>query len=79
MLLVLTTAVNVPAEVGLAENVTVSKVAVALVTDPVAPLLNVTKLFPFVVSKPKPAMSTVAESAARFVVALVTTGRTEAT
>jgi hypothetical protein len=42
MLLEVIDAVRVPAAVGLAENVTVSDVAVAAVTTPTAPLLKVT-------------------------------------
>ncbi len=49
--LVVTTAVNDPADVGLVENVTVSEVAVALVTVPNAPLLKTTMLLPGVVLK----------------------------
>jgi hypothetical protein len=79
MVLVLTTAVSDPAEVGFVENVTTIEFAVALVTVPTAPLLKVTTLLASTVSKPKPAIVTVAESAARLVVALVTTGRTDAT
>lgn len=79
MVLVLTTAVSEPADVGLVDNVTVIEVAVAVVTAPTAPLLKVTRLLPGVASNPKPAMTTVAASAARFATALVTTGRTEAT
>ena len=40
--------------VGLVENVTVSEVAVAAVTVPTAPSLNVTVLLAAVGSKPKP-------------------------
>jgi hypothetical protein len=46
-----TIAVKLPAA-GLVEKVTVSAVAVAAVTVPTAPLLNVTKLLPGVVLKP---------------------------
>ncbi len=49
-----TTAVRLPAVVGLVENVTVSAVEVAAVTVPTAPLLNVTVLLAAVGSKPKP-------------------------
>ena len=79
ILLVLTTAVSEPAEVGFVESVTTSEVAEAVLTVPTAPLLNVTTLFVVVVSKPNPLMVTVVELAAEFAVALVTTGRTEAT
>lgn len=78
-LLLVTTAVKLPAVAGLVENVTVRTVRVAVVTVPTAPLLNTTVLFPAVVSKPKPLMVTVAALAARFAVLLVTTGVTVAT
>ena len=74
-----TTAVKLPDAVGLVENVTVNVVAVAVVTVPTAPLLNTTLLFAAVVLNPKPLMVIVVESAARFVVLLVTTGTTVAT
>lgn len=74
-----TTAVSDPAAVGLVENLTVRVVGVAAVTLPTAPLVNVTKLSPAVVSKPKPWIVTVLALAARFVVLLVTTGMTAAT
>ena len=54
----MTTAVRLPAAVGLVENVTVSEVAVAAVTVPTAPLLNDDRLWAAVVSKPKPLMVT---------------------
>ncbi len=76
--LTVTTAVRLPA-VGLVENVTVSDVAVALVTVPTAPLLKVTVLLAAVVLKPNPAITTVLAVSARFVVAAVTTGPTAAT
>ena len=78
-LLVVTTAVNAPAEVGFVESATVSVVALAAVTAPMAPSLKVTVLFPADASKPKPLIVTVAALAAKLVVALVTTGMTEAT
>ena len=53
-LLVVTTAVRLPAAVGAVENVTVSAVAVAAVTVPTAPSLKATVLLPAVVSKPEP-------------------------
>lgn len=53
--LVVTSAVRAPAA-GLVENDTESDVAVAEVTVPTAPLLNVTILLAAVVSKPAPAM-----------------------
>src|SRR5207248_1198434 len=77
--LLVTVAVRLPAVAGLVENVTVSEVAVAAVTVPTAPPLKVTELFAAVGSKPKPLMVTLAALAARFVVRLVTTGRTVAT
>jgi hypothetical protein len=78
-LLVVTTAVRLPAILGFVENVTVSDVAVAAVTVPIAPLLKTTVLFAGVVSKPKPLMVIVFALAARLVVSLVTTGVTLAT
>ena len=72
---VVTTAVKVPAVVGLVPKVTVSEVLVALVTVPVAPLLKVTRLFAGVVlSKPAPWMVTVVALAATAVLKLLTTG-----
>ena len=58
---VVTTAVRLPAVVGLVENVTVSEVAVAAVTVPTAPLLKTTVLLAAVVSKPKPLMVSVVD------------------
>lgn len=60
------------------EKVTVNEVAVAVVTVPTAPLLNVTVLSPAVVLNPKPLMVMVSASAARFEELLVTTGITVA-
>ncbi len=77
--LVVTTAVKLPAVVGLVENVTVRAVAVAVVTVPTAPLSKVTLLFAAVVLNPNPLIVIVAASAARFDVLVVTTGLTEAT
>lgn len=77
--MLVTTAVNGPAEVGLVENVTVSEVALAVVTVPTAPLLNTTVLLAAVGSKPKPLMVTVEALAARLDDALVMTGATVAT
>lgn len=74
-----TTAVKLPAVCGFLEKVTVSAVAVALVTSPIAPLLSTTELFSGVVSKPKPLITTVAALASSEVVLLVTTGVTVAT
>ena len=70
-----TCAVKLPALVGFVEKVTTSSVAVAAVTVPTAPLLNVTVLFAAVKSNPKPLIVTVFAFAARLAVALVTTGR----
>lgn len=77
--LVVTTAVNSPAEAGLVENVTVSEVAEAVVTVPIAPLLKTTLLLAAVGLKPKPLIVIVAALAARLEVLLVTTGTTLAT
>ena len=79
MLLVVTTAVKLPIDVGLVENVTVSEVAVAAVTEPTPPLLNVTVLLASVVSKPVPAIVTVEALAPSAAVLLVTVGFTVAT
>ena len=73
----MTIAVRLPAVAGLVEKVTVSEVADAAVTVP-APSLNTTVLLPGVLLKPKPLIVTVAASAAKFVVLLVTTGMTVA-
>lgn len=70
-----TCAVKLPALVGFVEKVTTSCVAVAAVTVPTAPLLNVTVLFAAVKSNPKPLIVTVFAFADRLAVALVTTGR----
>src|ERR1043166_8288259 len=78
-LFVVTTAVRLPAVLGLVENETVSAVAVATVTVPTALLLNTTVLCDAVVSKPKPLIVTVLALAARLLVLLVTTGVTLAT
>lgn len=58
-MLVVTDAVRLPATVGLVPKVTVKRVVDALVTVPVAPLLNVTVLLPAVELKPNPEMTTV--------------------
>src|ERR1700719_2132466 len=71
---VVTTAVRLPAVVGLVEKVTVSEVAVAAVTAPTAPLLKTIVLLPGVVSKPEPLIVTMAALAARLAVLLVTVG-----
>ncbi len=57
------------------EKATVSEVAVAAVTVPIAPSLKMTVLLPGVESKPKPLMVIEAALAARLVALLVTTGR----
>lgn len=77
-LLLVTTAVKLPAVVGLVVNVTVNEVEVAAVTVPAAPLLNVTVLLEAVGLKAVPAIVIVEALAARPVVLLVTTGRTDA-
>src|SRR5260370_28514528 len=77
--LVVTTAVRLPAVAGLVLNVTVSDVAVAAVTVPTAPSLNVTVLFAAVGSKPKPLIVTVGALAASEGALGVTTGPTVAT
>ncbi len=76
--LTLTVAVRVPA-VGFVEKVTVSALAVADVTVPTAPLLNVTVLLAAVISNPKPLMVNVDSSAARLALLLVTPPVTVAT
>lgn len=79
MVLEVTTAVKLPAVVGLVEKVTVNEVAVAAVTVPTAPLLNVTELLAAVKSKPVPLIVIVLASAASPDALLVTTGRVVAT
>lgn len=74
-----TLAVKLPTTFGFVEKVTVNDVLEAVVTEPTAPLLNVTTLSSAVPLKPKPLMTTVAELAARFVVLEVMTGLTVAT
>ncbi len=74
----MTTAVKLPADVGLVLNVTVSDVAVAAVTVPTAPLLKETELLAAVGLKAWPAMVIVAALAASDAVLVVTTGRTVA-
>ena len=63
-----TTAVKLPTEDGVSENVTVREVAEAVVTVPLAPLLNATVLSFGVGLKPKPLKVTVVALAARLVV-----------
>ena len=79
-LFVVTIAVKLPADVGLVPNVTVKAVAVAELTVPVAPLLNVTVLLAAVVSKPIP-LITIDEALASTLKPLLafTTGITLAT
>lgn len=74
-----TTAVKLPAVCGFLEKVTVSAVAEALVTSPIAPLLNTTELFSAVASKPKPLITMLVALANSSLVLLVTTGTTVAT
>lgn len=76
--LVVTTAVKLPA-VGTVVNEMDKAVAVADVTEPTAPLLNVTVLLAAVVLKPEPLMVIVVAPRARLAVLEVTTGRTTAT
>ncbi len=71
--LTVTTAVKLPA-FGAVENVTVSEVAVAEVTAPTAPLLNVTTLFSAVVLKFVPAIVRVLALAFMLAVLDVTVG-----
>lgn len=79
-LLVVTTAVRLPARAGLVVKSTVSEVVVAALTVPTAPLFITTVLLEMVVpSKPKPLMVTEVALAATAVVLLVTTGATVAT
>ena len=70
---------RLPTDAGFVESVTVSTVAVAVVTVPTAPLLSVTVLLAAVVSKPKPLIVMVAALATTFALLVVTTGCTVAT
>ena len=54
MVLVVTTAVRIPAAVGFVSKLTVNELLVAAVTVPAAPLSNTTVLFAAVESKPNP-------------------------
>ncbi len=72
-------AVKLPVLTGFVENVTVNEVAVALVTVPIAPLLNTTVLLANTVLKPKPLMTIREAVLDRFAVLAVTTGVTLAT
>lgn len=74
-----TTAVKLPATVGLVLKVTVKLVVVAEVTVPTAPLLKVTVLLPATELKPTPVITTVLAVMACAVVALLTVGTTVAT
>lgn len=75
MAFVVTMAVNGPAVAGRVVNVIERLVAVAVLTVPTAPLLNVTVLFAAVVSKPIPLMVRVFVLAViLFAVSVVTTG-----
>lgn len=78
-LLVVTTAVRLPAVAGRVENVTVNEVFVEDVTLPTAPLFRTNVLLAARRSNPNPLMVSVFESAARDEVLLVTTGLTLAT
>lgn len=78
-LLVVTITVKLPAVSGLVVMLTVSEVAVALVTLPTALLLKVSTLALAVVLKPKPLMVIVVALAACVIVRAVTTGITVAT
>ena len=76
--LVVTVAVKLPTEVGLVLNVTVSRVAVALVTVPIAPLLKETTFREATGSKPEPFISRVDALIPIFAVLVVTKGTTDA-
>src|SRR5437763_7137230 len=65
---VVTTAVRLPAVVGLVENVTVSVVALDAVTAPTDPSLKTTVLCEGVELKPKPRITSVVLIAVRFAV-----------
>ena len=79
MLFDVMTAVKLPVMVVFVENVTVSRVPVAAVTVPIAPLLNTTVFLDAVVLKPKPLITMVAAVRARLVVLTVTSGLTAPT
>ena len=78
-LLVVTTAVRLPAESGPVVMLIVNDVAVAAVTVPAALLLKTIVLLPAVVLKPNPLIVSVVALAAKATVRLVTTGITVAT
>lgn len=79
LVLVVTTAVMLPALVGFVVKFTVNVVGVAEAIVPTAPLLNVTLLLAAVGSKPNPLIVSVDEAAGRLAVLLVTTGVIEET
>ena len=71
---------RLPTAVGRVEKVTVSEVAVAAVTVPIAPRVpKATVLLAGVVEKPKPLITRVLELIARLDALVVTTGTTVAT
>ena len=72
--LVVTTAVRLPPELGGVVKFILNWVAVALATEPTAPLLKVTELLAAVVSNPVPAMVIVLVLINRLVVLVVTVG-----
>lgn len=74
-----TIAVIAPAATGGVVRLTVSDLAVAAVTVPMAPFVSVSELFAAVGSKPNPLIVNVLALAARSTELLVTTGITEAT
>src|SRR5262249_53496486 len=73
-----TTGVKLPALVGLVVNVTVSEVALAVVTLPTAPPLKTTVLLPGVAEKPTPLMMILLTFAGSTAELMVTTGVTVA-
>lgn len=78
-LLVVTTAVRLPEDVGVVDSVMVNDVDVAAVTVPTAPLLKTTVLFAAIGLKPTPLIVSEVALAARTVLVAVTTGTMEAT
>lgn len=79
MLFVVTIADKLPAALGFVENVTVKEVMVAVVTVPIAPLLNDTELLEAMESNPNPSIVNVLASAANGSLLIDTTGMTLAT
>jgi len=73
-LFVATTAVKLPRAAGRVEKVTVRTFTVAVVTVPIAPLLNTTVLFAAVGLKPNPPMTTVSALRPRLAVLVVRVG-----